>query len=166
MLKREETFRLGFFLRFPGYNVGRSCRGCSRPCRWSTEIIPPTDFRTNQNHDWKHLAGRCFSLVCRCEFDRFRCTEGNSIALEDPYFYLKYYLPILPPLMTWATLVLYMRRDGVWHFQSRCISQVLVSVKGGGWDSKLLWICGNGMRNWRLTKITHLVYYIINTLVH
>jgi len=68
----------------------------------------------------------------------FCCTEGNSIALEDPYFYLKYHLHILPPLVTWAAMVLYMRRDGVCHSQSRCISQILGSVKGGGWDSKLL----------------------------
>jgi hypothetical protein len=56
--------------------------------------------------------------------------NGTPIALEKPQLHLMYHPPILPPLVTWAAMVIFQRQDGVRHSQSRCILQIFVSVLG------------------------------------
>ena len=64
-----------------------------------------------------------FRLVHNLGSGNFSCVEDNPIALENPQLYLKYHLPILPPLVTWVTLVIFQRRDG------GCIKFVGIGVK-------------------------------------
>jgi hypothetical protein len=91
--------------------------------------------------------------------------EGTPIALNKPQLYLKYELSILPPLVTWAAMVIFQRWDGVWHSQSCSILQIFISL---GWWVGFYIVLDLWKYDVKLVLDKHisLVYYMHSTLVH